>query len=675
MNRALLLSAWLLAAIGAVAVPVRVATFNVELGMDAPGTAQYEAVKAVLARVDPDVVAFQELNLDTLANWQALAAELGYGHVVLGASTPTMSGGLRVGYFSRHPVLSSFAIQSPPGANELTRSPLRLVVAVPDAVRPLVLWTMHHKAQTTETDQFRRAIEALRIVQDIDAYRAQNPDHTEFVLLGDLNADVFTESQTVAFSSLPGGLPPSYSLGSDVTFPVLYRVFPDERYGPVDGGLTRLDAFQQGSISRVTFVSRPPATFNSTLDYILVSDALLTSPAGAPQAEVYNSERDVLTGGAGLPKAGAIPPATASRDASDHYLVFADLHMEDAGPDLTAFPIRATGAYAQDFNTLPAGGSPTWTDNQTIPHWYAQRTGTGNTIVANDGSSNAGNLYSFGTGTSTDRALGSIGSGNAAAGHFAWGVVFRNTTSESVTLNTLSYVGEQWRNSGATAQTVAFSYRISALPITNMSPNSDDGWTRLMALDFTSPVAGGTAGPLDGNLAANRVRLSAVLGITLEPGEYIAFRWRDDDHPGADHGLAIDDFALDWTVGTPPLGRFLEWSGGTPPTPELVLRYAIGGAADIDHPSQPPQLSIEDGWLTLTAIIRTDDPDLAVSGQKAATPADFAVPGAVAPLPGVTAGDQSGVPAGCQRREYHAPVGPGAPAFLRLEATLAGAEE
>src|SRR5215216_7169314 len=64
--------------------------------------------------------------------------------------------------------------------------------------------------------------------------------------------------------------------------------------------------------------------------------------------------------------------------------------------------------YTQSFDTLPMSGTATWTNNSTIPGWFHARTGTGTTIVANDGVSNAGNLYSYGTGIDTDRALGSI---------------------------------------------------------------------------------------------------------------------------------------------------------------------------------------------------------------------------------------------------------------------------
>src|SRR3954451_17410261 len=70
--------------------------------------------------------------------------------------------------------------------------------------------------------------------------------------------------------------------------------------------------------------------------------------------------------------------------------------------------------YEEHFDTLPASDFATWTNNSTIPGWFHARTGNGTAIVANNGGNNAGNLYSYGTGTATDRALGSVGSGNVA---------------------------------------------------------------------------------------------------------------------------------------------------------------------------------------------------------------------------------------------------------------------
>jgi len=66
---------------------------------------------------------------------------------------------------------------------------------------------------------------------------------------------------------------------------------------------------------------------------------------------------------------------------------------------LGALLTRAAGAqvslttsgttYTQSFDTLPGSGSATWTNTSTIPGWFHARTGTGTTLVANDGSSNA----------------------------------------------------------------------------------------------------------------------------------------------------------------------------------------------------------------------------------------------------------------------------------------------
>ena len=71
-------------------------------------------------------------------------------------------------------------------------------------------------------------------------------------------------------------------------------------------------------------------------------------------------------------------------------------------------------AYTQSFDTLPASGSATWTNDSTLSGWYHARTGAGTTIVADNGANTAGNLYSYGTGTNPERALGSVGSGTAA---------------------------------------------------------------------------------------------------------------------------------------------------------------------------------------------------------------------------------------------------------------------
>ena len=182
-----------------------------------------------------------------------------------------------------------------------------------------------------------------------------------------------------------------------------------------------------------------------------------------------------------------------------------ETHSESRGPIvIEALPITTLGVpITQNFDTLPASGSATFTNDVTIPGWYSARTGTGTTIVANDGTNAAGNLYSFGTGTNTDRALGSVGSSNAAVGNLFWGILLTNNTGSTITSLDVAYTGEQWRNSAAAAQTIAFSY-VTGASFTGSLADFQAAGTNVTALDFTSPITGGTAGALNGNLAANR---------------------------------------------------------------------------------------------------------------------------------------------------------------------------
>jgi hypothetical protein len=215
--------------------------------------------------------------------------------------------------------------------------------------------------------------------------------------------------------------------------------------------------------------------------------------------------------------------------------LFLLLILMAARPAFAQVSLTTVGVpYTQNFNTLLASGSATWTNNSTIPGWFHARTGTGTTIVANDGSSNAGNLYSYGTGTATDRAFGSNGSGNAAIGNMFWGVRLQNNTGATITSLDVSYTGEQWRNSAAAAQTVTFSYLIGSPTVTGSLAEFQSAGVAVASLDFTSPITGGAAGARDGNVAANRVtRTFSITGLSIPNGTEIMLRWSDPDHTGA----------------------------------------------------------------------------------------------------------------------------------------------
>jgi uncharacterized repeat protein (TIGR01451 family) len=222
-------------------------------------------------------------------------------------------------------------------------------------------------------------------------------------------------------------------------------------------------------------------------------------------------------------------------------LSLSSTHVLDAQSG--AVTISTLGApVSQDFNGLITTGSATWINDSTIPAWYHARSGAGTTIVANSGGSNTGALYSYGTGTASDRALGSVGSGTVGAIH--WGVRLANGTSSTITSLTVSYTGEQWRNSAAPAQSVEFSYRVGT-GLGNALTDFTTGGVAVPELSFTGPITGGTAGALDGNAAANRTAITHTInGLALAPGAEMLLRWTDVDHASADHGLAIDDLSI-----------------------------------------------------------------------------------------------------------------------------------
>jgi hypothetical protein len=208
-----------------------------------------------------------------------------------------------------------------------------------------------------------------------------------------------------------------------------------------------------------------------------------------------------------------------------------------------------TGSYSQDFNTLVNTGTPTWTDNLTIPNWYSQRSGAGAGYLPDTGTNATGNIYSYGATGSTERALGGISSGGA--GDLAHGLLLRNTSASTITNLIVSYTGEQWRRAagGAGAQTVTFFYKIAAASFTNLNPNVNAGWTAVTTLNFSSPQFSAPAAALDGNLAANKVAISATIpALSIPSNSYIMIKWDDIDHTSSDHGMAIDDLTVSWTV-------------------------------------------------------------------------------------------------------------------------------
>jgi hypothetical protein len=227
----------------------------------------------------------------------------------------------------------------------------------------------------------------------------------------------------------------------------------------------------------------------------------------------------------------------------------------------------AGSPYTQNFDSLGTVGSP-WTDNSTLPSWYASKTLGGTTVTTNradNGSMNSGSLYNYGLTGDSNRALGSIASGTP--GNIAFGVRFQNDTALAITNITISYKGEQWRNGGnINTQTLAFTYVVSTTPVTtsdavgNLYP-----WTPFTALDFLTPTVGATAAALDGTAATNSHQFTSVFltNVVVFPGSELFLRWLDVNDSGNDHGVAVDNLSVSFTsvgavvvpISIPPGGQ------------------------------------------------------------------------------------------------------------------------
>jgi hypothetical protein len=124
-------------------------------------------------------------------------------------------------------------------------------------------------------------------------------------------------------------------------------------------------------------------------------------------------------------------------------------------------------------------------------------------------------------------------------------VRLQNNTGAVLTSLDVTYTGEQWRNSAAAAQTIAFSYLVGSPTVTGSLAEFQTVGVAVPSLDFTTPITGGAAAALNGNLAANRVTITfSITGLNVPNGTEIMLRWSDPDHTGADHGISIDDFSV-----------------------------------------------------------------------------------------------------------------------------------
>ena len=209
--------------------------------------------------------------------------------------------------------------------------------------------------------------------------------------------------------------------------------------------------------------------------------------------------------------------------------------------------VQLNGAtYTQNFNTLAVSGS---SNVNSLPIGFTfSEAGSGNsTYAASDGSNPTGDTYSFGSGTTVDRALGEL---TTASVQSTVGACFVNNTGSAIITALVGYTGEQWRlgTTGGPVDRLDFQFSADATGLTNGI------WINVDGLDFTTPNNVSQPGTLDGNVAINR---QVFAPVALNPVSLIAanatffIRWLPSNITGANDALAIDDFLLGYV---PPPG-------------------------------------------------------------------------------------------------------------------------
>jgi predicted extracellular nuclease len=249
----------------------------------------------------------------------------------------------------------------------------------------------------------------------------------------------------------------------------------------------------------------------------------------SPTEADYWSVADAFTH-RGLADAGAPKPQTAAGPVPE----------PTVPPTISLSALDS--AYTQNFDTLSNTAGST-TNVLSIDGWSMTETGGGardnEQYAVDTGGSTTGDTYSYGSAAATDRALGELRSGTLIPN---FGASFTNNSGSTITSLTISYDGEQWRFGGVhstVADKLDFQISFDATSLTTGT------WTDIDALDFLPPVTTGTAGALDGNLAANRVSISStILSLAIASGQTFWIRWQDTDATGADDGLAVDNFSI-----------------------------------------------------------------------------------------------------------------------------------
>ena len=618
------------------------ASFNVEWGLGAPGTSGYENAAMHFERIGADVLALQELQSDS-GNLAILQQRLGLPH----GYRPSSSS-MQVGLLSRYPFLSNPALVYQPG---MTRSILLAQVDVPGLAKDPWVAVVHLQCcgSTGGEQQRIRATELHYLKQALLANGITAQDNV--ILMGDFNL-VATGNHTYPIG--PEGISPFFAPASaDGYFPDLDILKLDLRHAD---GVTTWSWRSNGVFA------------SSQLDHIMASGPIRS---GDPRSEIYDVVKDAA-GLIGRPKFGD-RAAPGTPYGSDHLPIFSDVVLRDTSDGFTAdssapsmaLQIASTGLNSPGGSLEPAATDVLAIDDQdpapvvTCYPLLNSFTTTGSRTITYMGRDRLGNTATL---NRSIRILGAGATGFSANLQWPRQLVLARNADQIY-----AQIFVQGMSEGtATAPDIQAWIGVSDQ---DTSPSSwpESAWKPASLNPYASN--------------ASDEYMVTVQGSDFAPGSYrYASRWRigngsylyggiNQANPNGGGGL------WDGTTFTSGLltvnSTFAGWSGGAAIEPEAAVRYAIGGATS---PTATNGIAMSNAVtlsnLSITAIVRTNDPNLSVFGQSIVNLG--AGIWTTNDVSRITNGvDQTGVPSGNQRQIFSTPLGIDGKKFLRLRVDLA----
>jgi endonuclease/exonuclease/phosphatase family metal-dependent hydrolase len=273
---------------------------------------EYNATVGILARLNGDVVALNEVDGDEGDELVEMADSLGYDITFFPSSNPY--GYQRNAIMARIPVelLTDWTpaeLSNDSRANDVTRYPVGVRLR-PDDGDPIALVSTHLNSGFGDEEEFKRAVDIIRSTQAVLEYGDER-----MLLMGDFNAEV-DDRDTGSWSRQPSGMSSSYVLGSDLVDLLASDGISADPFAPIeDAGLIIVDALQ---------LDGRDATREESwrrLDYAYASQAI--HDAGLV-SEVYDPRDE---GRGGIEKFGATPGRDDATIASDHLPVVVEFRQ------------------------------------------------------------------------------------------------------------------------------------------------------------------------------------------------------------------------------------------------------------------------------------------------------------------------------------------------------------